>query len=278
MGYWDGATLAKPIRLYWWQGSRRGAIANFGDAISPMLVRMVTGRDVIHSPPRMAQLAGVGSLLGHVLDARWKRLLSPGPARIAIWGTGSIARADLHSAGWLRCGAVRGPLTRDALGLPASTPLGDPGILVSRLVDAIVPKTHRWGIVPHYMDMGLPAVAGLSQANPGALVIDLTDPDPVMTARRIASCEFIISSSLHGLIAADAFGIPNMVAAWSDQVEGGAWKFNDYASGMGRVLDYPGPTGVCDLRSLEPMATCAEAGTVTRVGDGLILAPQALDL
>jgi pyruvyltransferase len=270
--------VAKPIQMYWWQSRRGGGIVNFGDAIAPLLVRMVAGREVIHASPRVAQLAGAGSVLGHVLDARWKRLLSPGPARITIWGSGSIAQADLRSAHWLRCAAVRGPLTRDALGLPASTPLGDPGILIARVVNAVVPKTHRWGIVPHYVDQDLPVVAALAQANPGAVIIDVTDPDPLKTARRIAGCEFIISSSLHGIIAADAFGVPNVVAAWSDQVQGGAWKYHDYASGMGRALDYPGPTGVLDLGSLEPSVGCADARTVTRVGDGLVDAFRALGL
>ena len=44
------------------------------------------------------------------------------------------------------------------------------------------------------------------------------------------SCEAIISSALHGLIAADSFFFPNRWIKLSDNLMGGDFKFNDYYS------------------------------------------------
>jgi hypothetical protein len=50
----------------------------------------------------------------------------------------------------------------------------------------------------------------------------------------ITNSEFVVSSSLHGLIIADAFGIPNARLRISDRMPGGDWKFMDYFSSVGR--------------------------------------------
>ena len=54
---------------------------------------------------------------------------------------------------------------------------------------------------------------------------------------QLTECEFILSSSLHGLIMADSFGIPNQWMVLSDKVEGKNFKFYDYYS----VFDMPCP-------------------------------------
>jgi pyruvyltransferase len=48
----------------------------------------------------------------------------------------------------------------------------------------------------------------------------------------ILECEFIASSSLHGLIASDSYGIPNVRLKISDQIIGGDFKFEDYYEGV----------------------------------------------
>ena len=60
--------------------------------------------------------------------------------------------------------------------------------------------------------------------------------DPLEVIREIATCERIVSSSLHGLVTADAFGIPRR---WqlSERVRGAAFKFRDYAAALGMPLE-----------------------------------------
>ena len=44
----------------------------------------------------------------------------------------------------------------------------------------------------------------------------------------LVSCEMIFSSSLHGLIIADAYNIPNRRVIFGNKLIGGDFKFNDY--------------------------------------------------
>ena len=67
----------------------------------------------------------------------------------------------------------------------------------------------------------------------------MRNPDAHAVVREIASCAHVISQSLHGLITADAYGIPN---TWLDPmgIHGAAMlKFHDYAAGIGRALGTP---------------------------------------
>ena len=65
---------------------------------------------------------------------------------------------------------------------------------------------------------------------------------------QLTECQFILSSSLHGLIMADSFGIPNQWMVLSDKVEGKNFKFYDYYS----VFDMPAP----DFVTLEDFTFC----------------------
>ena len=49
----------------------------------------------------------------------------------------------------------------------------------------------------------------------------------------------ILSSSLHGLILSDAYGIPNLWISVSNNIIGGDFKFLDYFSGVERHTNKP---------------------------------------
>lgn len=51
---------------------------------------------------------------------------------------------------------------------------------------------------------------------------------------QINECEFIISSSLHGLIISDAYNIPNVWAVFSDKIVGGEFKYKDYYASVNK--------------------------------------------
>ena len=64
------------------------------------------------------------------------------------------------------------------------------------------------------------------------LVIDV-QRQPIEVIADVDKCEYILSSSLHGVIAADSLGIPNAWILLSDKVLGSGFKFYDYASAFG---------------------------------------------
>jgi len=67
--------------------------------------------------------------------------------------------------------------------------------------------------------------------------IDLVDDDPLNPAREISSCETIMSTSLHGIIGAHAYGIPAAHVTTSNTCNlwGDGTKFLDYYASVGLI-------------------------------------------
>ena len=119
-----------------------------------------------------------------------------------------------------------------------SVALGDPGILASLIVDPPTVKDSAVGLVLHHVDWAAfrrdAVPASWTLINPNAPV------DEVI--KSIASCELIVSSSLHGLITADAFQIPGIWAQTQAALYGGTdFKFHDYATARGSAFNEPVP-------------------------------------
>ena len=68
---------------------------------------------------------------------------------------------------------------------------------------------------------------------------------------QITSCEFIISSSLHGLIVSGAYGVPNVWAEFSDNIRWQYFKFRDYYSAVRETI--PDPIKITFNTSLEEL-------------------------
>ena len=240
------------VPTYWWDGH-----PNFGDAMTSWLLPEY-GVLPIHRVAGRARLSGVGSVLEFL----------PSHFDGAIWGSGLIRDHEypLPDAHVL---AVRGPLSRDRIGAPADVALGDPGILVARHLRR---PAARWdvGLVPHGHHRSHAGFMGLAEsAGARVRVIDVHQ-EAAAAVREIAACRVIVTTSLHGLVAADSFGIPAVWTTLDPPLEGGSFKFHDYEGALGgatRYLPYePGWT----LAALRSAARPADADAVSRMGDGLI--------
>lgn len=206
------------VRAYWYD-----AVVNFGDAITPMLLRHY-GYSPIYCRPGRARLASTGSILEHL----------PPDYSGVILGSGFI---DAHSPAAFPLAnvlGVRGKLTRARLGAGREcVALGDPGLLASRVMRTRERKVTPLGIVPHYTEKDAPHIRRiLTRMGSAATLVDVQDtPEAVFAA--IDRCERIISSSLHGLIIADSLGIPSAWLAPAGGLLGGRYKFDDYYSAFG---------------------------------------------
>lgn len=125
--------------------------------------------------------------------------------------------------------AVRGPQTRKRLleqGHQVPEVYGDPGLLLPLHYQPKLPKKHKLGIIPHYNDFK--TIKPFYENEKEVLLIDLMTNDIEATTDLFLSCERIVSSSLHGLIVAHAYGIPAVWVPFSDKLFGDGIKFQDY--------------------------------------------------
>jgi pyruvyltransferase len=141
-----------------------------------------------------------------------------------------------HSYRSLRVSAVRGPLTRaflEAKGIACPSVYGDPALLLPCFYIPVQQESLRdkIGLIPHftqydvYKRRSLPSTVHLiSPTAPWRSVLN-----------ELCSCKSVVSSSLHGLICADAYGIPNV---WLHEVpiSEGDFKFRDYFASQGRSV------------------------------------------
>lgn len=233
---------ALPIGTWWWDGK-----PNFGDRLTDLLLPNY-GIAPYHASRNRARLFGVGS----TIDA------SPPDYDGYFWGTGKYVESDSTPRKLATFLAVRGPLTRDVLELPEDIALGDPGLLVSKHIAAL-PSVDSIGVVPHFTHASSPEVTRMvTRLGAAAHVIDVRRPT-VEVVRRISRCSAVISTSLHGLITADAYGIPALWAMPQPSLTGGDFKFRDY-----EAVVKPDWVRRVDLDSLEsPEVVHRAAGKVS---------------
>lgn len=226
-----GADMAPrpPLRLFWWNKT-----ANFGDGISPLVVAHASGRRVVWAAPEDAEIFAVGS----ILRAAARAFKEPRTQRPVIWGSGCMKPVGRAFTAHVDFAAVRGPRTAEVLKLDP-LPFGDPGLLIRDAMGEDIVRTERIAVVPHHAHRSLHAFdMGLSDRG-DVDVVDVTAPDPLEVVRSIARCRHVFSSSLHGLVVADAFGVPS---TWVDPKGIHAepeFKFRDYAEAIGRELGQP---------------------------------------
>ena len=215
------------IDCYWWGHGKEKNQQNFGDILTPYIVGRLSG----YEPESVLNQGGRYLCCGSILPD-----LKEGDI---VWGSGVYAPSVLKGIPkGVRFCAVRGPLTRGLLvnifGCEVPEVYGDPCLLIPRLFEITAPtKRYGMGIIPHMSEYKI-----VSKALPGHTVIDITSGF-YEVIKSVNGCNQIVSSSLHGLILADALGIPNAFTLFSnrnDTVENYTWKFYDYFLSVNRKL------------------------------------------
>lgn len=212
----------------WVAATQDQTYLNLGDALSPLMVAMLSGLPIFHEAHRsdLPRLAAVGTI-AHSFEK----------GSVSVWGTGTSAnRNPLHHGDKIpfvpsadtayKVYATRGPVTRailkeeNAVG-PAA--FGDPVWALPRFYAPKIEKKYDLGVIVHLSDLvdrsldAQPKPEMLRYEIPeefeGRIKIINTVTDVSLTAMKdrldeILSCRRLVSTSLHGLVFAESYGIP----------------------------------------------------------------------
>ena len=172
---------------------------NIGDTLNPLLFEYLKNYFSLSGVTRKKYivLLMIGSIIGYVdLDC-------------SIWGSG-ILEPDhinhINSTKYIKRKfyAVRGPLTRKALidiGYNVPEVYGDPAILLPKIYyPRGVTKKYKVSVIPHFVDK--------TKKCENLHYINVLTDDYKSFIDEVLSSEIVISSSLHGIIIAEAYGVP----------------------------------------------------------------------
>ena len=195
----------------WWLGSDKGQ-GNFGDILTPAILNYFDIEYSFVKNYREADAICVGSIARRA------------GVETKVFGSGIISKSDrvTPNADWK---FVRGPYTRERIrffGGNCPEIYGDPALLLPLIVKPSV-KKYEVGIVPHNVDYNF-----IAEKFQDHNIIGLGTRNYTNVIDKITQCESVISSSLHGIICAHAYGIP---AAWvkpNQKLKGDNIKFEDY--------------------------------------------------
>lgn len=245
------SSIFADIPLYWWKPNQ-GTIhegTNFGDELSVAIIEKITGKPIKRAQHTdRCKLMAIGSIIQFARN------------NDVIWGSGMNGK-DLNWKSYpfqvLDVRAVRGPLTQQflmKLGINTPSIFGDPALLLPLLFPEFqvssIPK-YKYIVIPHISEMHI---------LPKNKNVVLPTAPWRKIIKKILQSEFVISSSLHGIIAAEAFGIPSRFIRLTNNEPD--FKYQDYYLGTGRpsftaarsieeALEMGGePPPICDLNAL----------------------------
>lgn len=210
------------VELYYWRPLWTYE-QNFGDHLSKIIVSKILADGecfLEEETPASHRMFAIGSIM-HVAQNDE-----------VIWGSGvhGNMKPEDHTFQRLNVRAVRGPLTRKFLmdrGIQVPEVYGDPALLLPHIFPHKFRPTSKmaYGVVPHHTEYEMFKVQ-----NTPNLISSMGSWNQII--HKILEADFVISSSLHGLIIAEAYGIPTRYLRVTANQD--LFKYNDYMRGTGR--------------------------------------------
>jgi len=219
------------------------AAGNYGDLLARYIVEQLSGKAVVKYPENnIYHLDSVGSVLNR------NEMCS----NAVVWGSGFLSPQAYYKIKltkfrqWIRRKtgrplylAVRGQLTREILlksGYQCPAVYADPALVMPQIYYPKQTKKFELGIVLHWsQEKFIPLFENI----PGVKIININRKYETLNTfvDEILQCKAVLSSSLHGLIIANAYKIPcvrlkilnNPIAASEHKDD---FKFEDYLSGL----------------------------------------------
>ena len=187
---------------YWWEKP------NLGDDLSRVIVEyMLNLRNISFDKPVRGRkhLYAVGSII------------TAGLQDCTIWGSGVLFATMLNRVKGrkLDIRSVRGPVTRIMLmdmGYNVPEIYGDPVIILPEIYHPQnVKKQYKYGVIIHKDQVFNSKVDNDFIKREDVLLIDIRTRDYRGFVDKVKSCEKIISSSLHGIIISESYGVPALM-------------------------------------------------------------------
>lgn len=213
------------VKLYWSNDTGTVHIkespyeTNFGDVLMPYILEK-KGLKVIYDE-KSPDLYGIGSLCNHI----------PKDYKGYIWSPGFLYPDKRFTSSPI---AIRGKLTLQQFdGDTRNTVIGDGGLIMDRLYKPEKKSVYKLGVMPHYTDNMKLRKFPIFQ-NPNILFISPTQPVETVIDQ-LCLCDNVVTSSLHGLVMCDVYGIKHTLFESYDtnlaihQLQDG-FKFRDYYS------------------------------------------------
>lgn len=227
----------KNVNLEWWDGED-----NLGDSLSVVIYNWLLRKENIDTKTgRKVHLMTVGSLIG---AARFDAV---------IWGSGIMNAVNLTNTVKHRryvrydIRAVRGPVTREFLmkaGYICPEVYGDPAVLMPFIYTSnSVDKIHEVSLVLHHQTK-------CPKVEDHINVLDIHTVDYKNFIDQLCASKKVISSSLHGIILAESYGIPAIFL--NQNISDQSMKFLDWYYSTGRT-NIKMASSIQEALEMEPM-------------------------
>ncbi|MEO1147834.1 MAG: polysaccharide pyruvyl transferase family protein [Cyanobacteria bacterium J06638_22] len=243
------------VPLTWAGTNSQHPYANLGDALSPIVVSALSGLPIAYHrfESSRERMAAVGTIAHKFAGGT-----------VHFWGTGlnpwrgvmdTQGRYELPPNTTFEIHAMRGPASANHLrrrGLEVPEVYGDPVWFTPKIFPAATEKRYELGVILHVAELHdagvpdeLPQIPKIKRYQmPSSLkeeqvklLTTVTEPtlDSIEAQiREITACKRIASTSLHGLVLAEAYGIPCV--------------YLPYAAGQGQTVSMIKKTSAVDYR------------------------------
>jgi len=216
------------VPLTWAAATRTQNYLNLGDALSPVMVALLSGKPIAHQAHdgTTTRMAAVGTIAQNLKGGD-----------VSVWGTGSSRYINVGGEGEripfhpdpktrYRVHATRGPVSRallgeeNAVGAPV---FGDPVWALPRFYNPKLEKKWEIGVIVHLSDLDGRALDALpreayaryhipAEFEGSVRIINTLTAISAESMREkldeILSCKRLVSTSLHGMVFAESYGIP----------------------------------------------------------------------
>lgn len=214
------------LHMYWFKEKH-----NFGDFINIYIVSKLADKNIQWVHPKYS-LKENYLCIGSIFNVASSNTI--------VWGSGLITDKIKKIKKPKRIYAVRGPKTRRVLkahSIDCPEVYGDPALLLPKFYNPKIEKKYKIGVILHYVDKTMIYYDLFNKDD--IKIIDIQQSDPLKFIDELLECELIISSSLHGLIVSDAYGVPSIWVKLSNNIIGNNFKFYDYFESVKRLNEKP---------------------------------------